>query len=83
MLHISELSGSRSYQLMTSPMEEVIAAAWKFAEDQMANFDGSHDLTHVRRVHRNALHIAKELEQRIDMTVVELAAILHDVGDHK
>ena len=40
-----------------------------------------HDWWHVYRVWQNALHIGKQ--EHVDMFVVELAALLHDVADWK
>jgi len=44
--------------------------------------DGTgHDWWHIERVRRVALHLAKE--EKADPVVVELAALLHDIADHK
>jgi len=43
--------------------------------------DGSHDWWHVYRVWKNALHIAEK--EKVDLFVVELAALLHDIADFK
>ena len=43
--------------------------------------DSSHDWFHVERVWRNACAIARE--EGGDLAVVELAALLHDIGDWK
>ncbi len=40
-----------------------------------------HDWWHVYRVWRNAAHIATD--ERVDLFVVELAALLHDIADWK
>jgi uncharacterized protein len=40
-----------------------------------------HDWWHVYRVWQNALHIGKQ--EKVDMFVVELAALLHDIADWK
>ena len=40
-----------------------------------------HDWWHVYRVWKNAIHIGKQ--ESVDMFVVELAALLHDVADWK
>lgn len=41
-----------------------------------------HDWWHMYRVWQLAKHIAKD-EEKVDLEVVELAALLHDVADHK
>jgi uncharacterized protein len=40
-----------------------------------------HDWWHVYRVWQNAIHIGKQ--EKVDMFVVELAALLHDIADWK
>ncbi|OQX12250.1 MAG: phosphohydrolase [Desulfobulbaceae bacterium A2] len=40
--------------------------------------DGSHDLDHVERVHRNALYLGERLGARLD--ILSAAALLHDIG---
>ena len=47
----------------------------------MKTFDSSHDWSHVNRVWNNAKHIATE--ESVDLLVVELAALLHDITDRK
>jgi len=54
-----------------------------YARERMEEFsDPSHDFFHVLRVRRLALHIANS-ENVKDLLAVELAALLHDVDDHK
>ncbi|KAG0074505.1 hypothetical protein BGZ90_010704, partial [Linnemannia elongata] len=55
-------------------------------KEQMAAYDPSHDWLHVDRVRRQALKIAKEEStngKSIDIELVELAALFHDIGDAK
>jgi len=62
-------------------MNVVIAA---IAEEVKKRFEGEssgHDWWHVYRVWKMAQHLAREEEA--DMFVVELAALLHDIADHK
>jgi HD superfamily phosphodiesterase len=50
------------------------------------NFDVSHDFNHVLRVKKLANEIAKsEIDKgnKVDLQVVEIAALMHDVGDFK
>ena len=62
----------------------LIESAVEFVKEKMAGNDPSHDWYHVERVWRNAVHLAKEEEKRgqlVDMEVVELAALFHDIVD--
>lgn len=43
--------------------------------------DSGHDWWHIHRVRNNALSIAKQEEA--DLFIVEMAALLHDIADHK
>ena len=52
-----------------------------FVKNQLAHAEGGHDWFHIERVYKNALLIAEEEE--CDLTVVKLAAILHDIADSK
>lgn len=66
-----------------------------FVEKYMGNYDGSHDFNHIRRVVGLAHLIYKEInlqreespvfddEEELDLHVITLAALLHDVGDKK
>ena len=69
---------------------DVIEKARNFTECYFAknSFDPSHDLEHVERVYRLSMNIANQELLRdpslhLDMAVVKLAALLHDVGDFK
>ncbi|KAK2988302.1 hypothetical protein RJ640_011973 [Escallonia rubra] len=67
-------------------METVIRNAEKLVESVMRGNDASHDAAHVFRVRDLALSLAREegLSSSPDsMLIVELAALLHDIGDYK
>lgn len=60
--------------------------AEKLVEEVMKGNDASHDAAHVFRVRDLALSLAREegLSSSPDsMEIVELAALLHDIGDYK
>lgn len=57
----------------------------EYVERYMKQYDPSHDFLHVDRVRRSALRIAQleGVSAPADLTVLELAALMHDIGDHK
>ena len=64
-------------------MGSIIEHAINYMKDKMKGNDASHDDLHVFRVRNMALELAKSFSQPMDLEVVELSAILHDVLDHK
>lgn len=62
--------------------EKLIEDAIEYVSKLLENNAGGHDAAHSLRVYKNALAIA-ENEPGCNLTVVSLAAILHDADDHK
>lgn len=62
-------------------MNQLIAKVENLVREKFANEATGHDWWHIDRVRRNALILA-ELEGA-DAHVTELAALLHDIADHK
>ncbi|KAA8528921.1 hypothetical protein F0562_033591 [Nyssa sinensis] len=65
---------------------EAARNAEKLVQSAMKGYDASHDAAHVFRVRDVALSLAREegLSSSPDsMEIVELAALLHDIGDYK
>lgn len=60
---------------------EILQAAESFARERMHGDGSGHDWWHVERVRRTALALAAQ--EGADPLTVELAALLHDVWDHK
>ncbi len=52
-----------------------------FVKEKLENAEGGHDWFHIERVYKNSLLIAQE--EDCDLTVVKLAALLHDIADSK
>lgn len=62
----------------------VVAAAEALVQNVMGAWDGSHDPFHAYRVRSLALSLASEEGLAPDsLYVIELAALLHDIDDHK
>jgi len=60
---------------------EILASTEEFVRRRMHGDGSGHDWWHVDRVRRTALRLARD--EGADAYVVELAALLHDVWDHK
>ena len=61
--------------------EKVIENTIKFVKIELENAEGGHDWFHIERVYKNTLLISKE--EKVDLFVVSLAALLHDIADPK
>jgi uncharacterized protein len=53
-----------------------------FARKNLGSHDGGHDWWHLERVRNNAFQIM-EAEGSGDPVIIEIAALLHDIGDSK
>jgi len=53
-----------------------------FVKNTLRETEGGHDWWHIYRVWKNAQHIAKN-EKDLDILVVELGSLLHDIADSK
>lgn len=61
--------------------QEVINSTIFFVKQTLKNAEGGHDWFHIERVYRLALHIAEK--EQVDVFVVSLGALLHDIADSK
>jgi uncharacterized protein len=60
----------------------LIAKVTDYIKVYMANYDPSHDYSHIKRV----VHLAQTIQAQVPNTnrdIVTLAALMHDVGDRK
>jgi uncharacterized protein len=62
---------------MKSPIEQTV----EFVKDSLKNAEGGHDWWHIYRVWQSAKTIAAK--ENVNLIVVELAALLHDIADSK
>jgi uncharacterized protein len=60
----------------------IVNATISFVKKQLENAEGGHDWFHIERVYTLALRIA-HTEGNVDVLVVQLAALLHDIADSK
>ena len=61
--------------------EAIIEATKNFVRTTLKDAEGGHDWFHTLRVFNNSLLIAKE--EKVDLLVVALGALLHDIADSK
>lgn len=66
---------------MTVFDSQLIETTINFVKNELKNAEGGHDWFHIERVYKNALLIAKN--EPVDITIVSLAALLHDIADPK
>lgn len=60
---------------------EILKATKTYVKSVLVNAEGGHDWFHTLRVFNNAMLIAKN--ETVDLLVVQLAALLHDIADSK
>lgn len=60
---------------------KILAQTEQYVKEQLSGDGSGHDWWHIYRVRQNA-HMLCENEL-VDALVVELATLLHDIGDHK
>jgi uncharacterized protein len=61
--------------------EQIIELTEKFVHDFLQKEQTGHDWWHIQRVRKLSLKIAAE--EKADFFIVEMAALLHDIGDYK
>jgi uncharacterized protein len=62
--------------------QDIIREVADYVREAVEKHDSGHGWSHIERVVRLALHI-REIEKRGDRFIIELGALLHDIGDHK
>jgi uncharacterized protein len=60
---------------------EIVEQTIAFVKETLRGAEGGHDWFHIQRVFKNTLLIAKD--ETVDVLVVSLAALLHDIADAK
>jgi uncharacterized protein len=59
----------------------IIERTIAYVKHELAAAEGGHDWWHIERVWKTARHIAQH--EQVDLLVVELGALLHDIADSK
>ncbi len=60
---------------------EIVEKTINYVKSNLTGAEGGHDWFHVERVFVNTIRIARE--EKVDILVVSLAALLHDIADSK
>ncbi len=66
---------------MSMDTEQVIKRTRDFVKETLADAEGGHDWWHIYRVWKLSKHIAET--ENVNLSVVELGALLHDIADSK
>ena len=61
--------------------EIIIEKTIEFVKKELKDAEGGHDWFHIERVFKNTILISKE--EKVDVFIVSLAALLHDIADPK
>ncbi len=61
--------------------KEILQKTEQYVRDKLEGEGSGHDWWHIHRVRNTALTLGKE--EQADLFIVELAALLHDIADHK
>jgi uncharacterized protein len=63
--------------------QSIIEQTVQFVQQELAAAEAGHDWWHIHRVWKNTLHICAAEKMQVNMLVIELAALLHDIADSK
>jgi uncharacterized protein len=61
--------------------EKIIANTITFVKKELKDAEGGHDWFHIERVFKNTILISRE--EKVNVFVISLAALLHDIADPK
>ncbi len=70
----------------SDPNEAIINETTQFVKDRLKNAESGHDWFHIQRVYNNSILIFNKFttnNSNIDLLVIKLGALLHDIADHK
>jgi uncharacterized protein len=67
--------------------DPLVQSVTAYVKDYMSHYDASHSWDHIERVvalaHHIYTHSDPSFKATLDLRTIHLAALLHDVGDHK
>ena len=68
-------------QSLSMDKEAILKQTEEYIKNKLSGEGSGHDWWHVYRVWKNAIHIGEH--EKVDLFVVQLAALLHDISDWK
>jgi uncharacterized protein len=71
----------KSYIQLNMRQQEIIDRTVDFVKETLSGAEGGHDWWHIYRVWKLAKHLSKD--EKVDVFIVELGALLHDIADSK
>jgi len=69
------------YMITSAQQKAIIRKTENFVKTTLADAEGGHDWWHIYRVWKSSIKIAET--EAVDLFIVELAALLHDIADPK
>lgn len=70
-------------KVLSDRQREIISRTESHVKDVLRDDSTGHDWWHIARVRKMALAIGRAEGEDVDLYVVELAALLHDISDYK
>jgi len=70
-------------KIVSFSKSQTITNAYDLVAKYLGTEPTGHDAFHIKRVVKLALHIASSLEEEVDLFLLELSALLHDIEDPK
>ena len=62
---------------------DIITKTASFVRDSLEGEGSGHDWWHIQRVWNTGKYIGTQTTEKADIFIIELAALLHDIADHK
>jgi uncharacterized protein len=62
---------------------DIVSKTAEFVRNKLEGEGSGHDWWHIQRVWNTAKNIISQTPREVDILTVELAALLHDIADHK
>lgn len=64
-------------------MDILVKKTWDFIYERQLGEASGHDWWHTMRVYKMAVYLCRSIQEPVDIRIVELGALLHDIDDWK